>query len=135
MRAPPLKRTTLVRTALSLGLGLVLLHGAAAAQAADAARGADLFDANCAECHSVAKSMKNKKGPALFGVVGRAAAAVAGYEYSDGLRAAGFTWDAEKLDAYLAHPKALVPGGKMKFDGLEQAGERADIIAFLTAQH
>lgn len=117
------------------GLAAALVFAAGtAARAADAERGADLFDTNCAECHSVAKSMKNKKGPSLYGVVGRAAASVSGFEYSDTLRAAGFTWDAQHLDQYLANPRALVPAGKMKFDGLPKADERADVIAFLDQQ-
>ncbi len=118
----------------ALGHGFVAILLAAApvlAQAADAVRGADVFDANCAECHSVAKTLKNKKGPSLFGVVGRTAGTVAGYEYSEAMHRAGFVWDAERLDAYLAHPKAVVPGDKMKFDGLDSREERADVIAFL----
>ena len=113
---------------------LLALAAGHVAAAGDAGRGADVFDTNCAECHSVAKSLKNKKGPSLFGVLGRQAASVAGFDYSDGLRGAGFAWDAARLDQYLANPKALVPGGKMKFDGLAKADEREDVIAFLAQQ-
>ena len=123
-----------MRAALAL---MLLAAGApfgSAAVAANADRGADLFDTNCAECHSVAKTLKNKKGPSLFGIVGRAAASVAGFEYSEALRSAGGSWDEARLDRYLSNPKALVPGGKMKFDGLAKADERADVIAFLAEQ-
>lgn len=99
---------------------------------ADAGRGADVFDENCAECHSVAPSLKNKKGPSLYGVVGRAAGQVAGFSYSDALLASGIHWTPERIDAYVQAPKTIIPGGKMKFDGLSKAGERADLIDFLT---
>jgi cytochrome c len=122
-----------MRAALAL---LLLSAGGAlgSAAAADAERGADVFDSNCAECHSVAKSLKNKKGPSLFGIVGRPAGSVAGFDYSEALLGAGFRWDDTHLDRYLIQPKALVPGGKMKFDGLAKADERADLIAFLAEQ-
>lgn len=102
--------------------------------AADAEKGADSFDANCAECHSVAKVLKNKKGPSLFGVVGRPSGQVQGYDYSDAMKAAGLTWTPEKLDAYITNPKAVVPNDKMKFKGLADAAERADLVAFLAEQ-
>lgn len=115
-------------------LAVALTCPLAARAAGDASRGADSFDANCAECHSVAKTLKNKKGPSLYGVWGRTAGAVAGYEYSPALKASGIVWTADKLDAYVTAPKKLVPEGKMKFDGLADARERADLLAFLAEQ-
>lgn len=106
----------------------------AAAHAADLAKGADSFDANCAECHSVAKKIRNKKGPSLFGVVGRKAASVDGADYSDAMKASGIVWTEDKIDAYVTAPKGLLPGGTMKFKGLANAQERADMIAFLAEQ-
>lgn len=111
-----------------LGLVALLLAGQARA---DAARGADVFDENCAECHSVTQPLKNKKGPGLYGVIGRAAATVPDFKYSDALIASKLTWTPESLDAYIRSPKAAVPGGKMKFDGLDDAGARQDLIDFL----
>jgi len=104
------------------------------AQAADLAKGADSFDANCAECHSVAKKIRNKKGPSLFGVVGRKAAGIDGADYSDAMKASGIVWTTDKIDAYITAPKSVVPGGTMKFKGLTDAKERADLVAFLTEQ-
>ncbi|MGC4107205.1 MAG: hypothetical protein QM753_12855 [Thermomicrobiales bacterium] len=47
-------------------------------------------------------------GPNLWGVFGRKAGTEAGFNYSDGLKAAGFTWDAEHIDKWIADPKAVV---------------------------
>lgn len=127
---------------LTLALGLALaacVTSTPAAEAPDAGanaeHGADLFDQNCSACHSVAPALRNKMGPSLFGVVGRTAGAVEGYEYSQPLRDSGTVWSPEALDGYLANPQTAVPGNKMKFDtsGLKPA-ERADIVAFLAAQ-
>lgn len=103
------------------------------AMAADS--GADLYDQECADCHSLAKPLKNKKGPSLVGIMGKQAAAVPNFSYSDALKAANIIWTADIMDTYIKNPKALVAGGgKMKYDGLKSAAERAAIIAFLNHQ-
>lgn len=102
--------------------------------AADASNGADVFDAACAECHSVSAAMKIKRGPSLFGVVGRQAGTQQGFEYSAGLLGSHLVWDAATLDRYITAPKSLVPDGAMKFDGLADPRNRADLIAFLAGQ-
>ena len=114
--------------------GLAMLAGTAraAGPSGNAANGATLFATHCAECHSVREG-KDKKGPTLFAVMGRAAAASPGFVYSDALKASGIHWTPNELDAYMAAPKQRVPGGKMKFDGLPSAAERADLIAYLSA--
>ena len=98
--------------------------------AGDVEKGKDVFSTECAECHSVREG-KNKKGPSLFAVVGRKAATVADATYSDALKASGILWSPDKVDAYVTAPKKLVLGGKMKYDGLASAAERADLIAYL----
>jgi cytochrome c len=103
---------------------------APAAWAGDAAAGGKVFATECAECHSVREG-KDKKGPSLYGIVGAKAAQRAGFVYSDALQKSGITWTPEQLAAYIAAPKKLVPGGKMKYDGLPDPGQRDDLIAYL----
>jgi cytochrome c len=98
--------------------------------AGDADKGAALFKAKCGACHA-AEAGKNKIGPSLFGVVGRPSGSVAGFKYSPANKAARLTWDTATLDKYLVDPKAFVPGTIMTFPGLKDAGERADVIAYL----
>jgi cytochrome c len=101
-----------------------------AAHAGDAAAGGKVFATECADCHSV-KEGKDKKGPSLFGIVGAKSAQRAGFAYSDSLRNAGLVWTKDNLAAYVTHPKTLVPGGKMKYDGLPDAKQRDDLITYL----
>jgi cytochrome c len=117
-------------TRLALTLGLALLMSASAHAAGDPKKGADVFAGECGDCHSP-KEGKAKKGPPLFGVLGRKAGAVADFAYSDAMKQAGWVWAADKVDAYIAHPKKVVPGGKMKYDGLDDATARADVIAYI----
>lgn len=103
-------------------------------QAADAAHGASIFDEECSDCHSV-KPDKNKKGPTLFGVVGRPAGRIADFNYSDAMKASGITWNQDRLSSYITAPKKTVPGGKMKYDGLGNDQSRTDLIAYLASLH
>ena len=118
-------------------LALVLARMAAApAFAGDAEAGKDVFKTECAECHSI-KEGRNKKGPSLFGVVGRKAASLPDYEYSDALRGqTAWTWTPEQLHTYLSQPaKRANPGTKMKYDGLNDQKQLDDLIAYLGTIH
>jgi len=97
----------------------------------DARKGADVFAEECGDCHSTVAG-KNKKGPTLNGIFGRKAGSVADFSgYSEAMKQSGITWAADKVDAYIAQPRKVVPGGKMKYDGLGDAASRADVIAYL----
>jgi cytochrome c len=73
----------------------------------------------------------NKIGPSLWNVVGRQAAAVPDFAYSEGMKANKTAWSTSSLDTYLADPRGDVHGVKMFFKGLAQAKDRADVIAYL----
>ena len=67
----------------------------------------------------------------LWGVFGRAPASLADFAYSSALQRLGGEWNEEALNAFVAHPMATVPGTSMQFEGLANAEERADLIAYL----
>lgn len=117
----------------SIAIFLLLASAAVAGQAlaaGDPKKGTDVFAEECGDCHST-KEGKAKKGPPLFGVVNRKAGSVPDFAYSEAMRQSGITWAPEKIDAYIAAPRKLIPGGKMKYDGLPDGGQRADLIAYL----
>jgi cytochrome c len=100
----------------------------------NAEKGETVF-AKCKACHEVEKGV-NKVGPTLKGVVGRKAASVEGYKYSEAMAAKGaegVVWDEATLTTYLADPKAFVPKTKMAFAGLKKPEDVADVIAYLKA--
>ena len=121
---------------------LAMTAGFAAAQDAtaemeisgDAAAGEKVFR-KCMACHAVGEGATNKVGPVLNGVVGRHAAAIEDFNYSDAMAEKGeegLVWDPEHLIAYLENPRDYVPGTKMSFPGLRKEEDRADVVAYLS---
>jgi len=103
---------------------------------ANAEAGKNVFK-QCAACHTPDKGGRNAVGPNLWDSVGNKKARTAGYAYSNALQAAAAKpaeegqWGYERLNAFLANPKAVVPGTKMTFAGLRKAEDRANVIAYL----
>lgn len=88
----------------------------------------------CQTCHSAEKGAGNRVGPNLYGVVGADIAHHTDFSYSSALADAAGNWTPAKLDAFIASPANAVPGNRMPFAGLDNAGERADLIAYLNSQ-
>ncbi len=105
-------------------------------EAPDASRvtvGARVFR-TCKSCHRLGAAGGNRSGPALTGIVGQPAGAVAGYRYSGALRAAGaagLVWTEAELKAFLARPRAYMKGTRMAFPGLRDAADRDAVVAYL----
>jgi cytochrome c len=98
-----------------------------AARAADSERGAAIYE-RCMGCHAIGYEVV---GPDHAGLYGRKAGSLPGYDYSPGMRQAGWIWNEATLDRFLADPRGVVPGTKMGFAGIPDAAERADLIAYL----
>ena len=114
--------------------GLLLAGSTTAALAADPAAGEKIFKTQCGICHAVAAG-ENRIGPTLFGVVGRRAGSVPGFNYTADHKKLGVTWDAATLDKYLTNPRAMVPDTSMVYAGLKDDAKRADLVAYLETLH
>jgi cytochrome c len=117
-----------------LGLTTALSLPAAQAQQGDAARGERVFQ-RCYSCHSVdPNETAALQGPSLFQIIGRPAAALPEFEYSQAMRdkaKAGLVWDTATLARFIADPDAVVPGTEMNVQPPHDEQERADLIAYL----
>jgi cytochrome c len=85
----------------------------------------------CAACHTTAEGGSNLTGPNLYEIFGRKAGSLPSYAYSDALKAAGWTWDAPRIDTWITDPRAVLPGTKMSFVGMKDPKDRTDVIAYL----
>jgi cytochrome c len=112
-------------------IGAILLVAAAGAARADgdAARGEKRFE-ECATCHTTERGVNNV-GPSLFGLFERKAGEIADFRYSPALKRSGIAWTPQTLDNFIADPQKLVPANRMPYAGLPDAGDRADLIAYL----
>lgn len=113
---------------LPLILGTVVCGPAIAG---DVSRGASVFKAQCMVCHASSASAASGVGPKLFGVVGRRAGTVAGYNYSPAMMRSGLTWTSSQLKLYIADPRKTVPGNKMPYMGLHDAGLVESLVDYL----
>jgi len=90
-------------------------------------QGKELYEKRCGGCHAMDR---DKEGPRLGGVYGRAAASVPSFDYSAALKNSKITWTSETLEKWLADPDKLVPDNDMPFH-VQSADERREIIAYL----
>ncbi|WP_373990722.1 cytochrome c family protein [Duganella sp. BuS-21] len=113
---------------------LILLAASQAASAAklvgDVKSGQALFR-RCASCHAVGPYASAGYGPQLTGIVGRRAASTKDYKYSEAMKKSGLTWDEKTLAAYLRAPHDVVPGTSMRFWGIQDEQQVADLLSYL----
>ncbi len=93
-------------------------------------RGKRVFGA-CAACHSLQPD-QNMTGPSLAGLWNRKAGSLASFSrYSSALQSANIVWNDKTLDEWIADPQHVIPGNDMTFQGIKDARQRADLLAFL----
>ena len=99
----------------------------------DVKKGAKLFKAKCAQCHSIEEGGNVKSGPPLWALFGSNAGRTTGYGYSEAVKSSGITWSDKHMYEFLVNPKKYIPGTKMVFAGLKKPAERADLVAFMAS--
>jgi len=117
----------MIRVLLAGVLALGAMHPAAAATGPDPKRGEQIY-ARCTACHALTF---DRVGPHHCGLFGRRAGSVAGFDYSTAMKNSKITWNDKTLDRFLTRPLEVVPGTSMTYDGVADAKDRADLIAYL----
>jgi cytochrome c len=75
-----------------------------------------------------------KGGPGLKNLIGRPAASVEGFKYSDAMIEAGHAgvvWNTETLSKFITKPRSVVNGTAMACTGLRNPDDVANVIAYL----
>jgi cytochrome c len=117
--------------AVAVVAGFVGFATQASAQSGDAAKGQRVFNQQCRACHTLEKDGAQTVGPNLHGVFGRKAGTAPGFEFSEAMLKSGIVWDEASMADYNRDPKGKVPGTKMVFNGVKQAPQLADLVAYL----
>jgi len=121
-------KTTSITT---LVFGAMMLAGCGGNGGNDTAPARTNPVAACLTCHSFTKGVKRPTAPNLHDIVGKPAGSEPGFRYSDALKNSGIVWTREKLDAYLANPRALIPGTRMIYAGEPDAARRQAMIDYM----
>jgi len=114
-----------LRAAIVLALGAAWVLAASAA--ADPAHGEEVYG-RCLACHALGY---DRVGPRHCGLFGRRAGSVPGFVYTDAMKKSNLVWNEKTLDRFLANPMKVVPGTAMTYEGVTDAKDRADLIAYL----
>jgi len=120
--------------ARALIVGAALLAASAlvaTAQAQDAQKGAIVFH-KCMPCHRIGPGAKNLVGPELNGLDGRHSGSVPGYDYSDANKKSGIVWNEANFKKYIKNPRAMIPGTKMIFPGIDNEHQIDDLWAYVS---
>ena len=115
-----------MKAVAAVGAGLALAAGLCHA-APDPAHGEQVYG-RCLACHALAS---DRVGPRHCGLLGRRAGSVSAFDYTPAMKKSKLTWDEKTLDRFLAKPMKVVPGTAMTYDGVPDAKDRADLIAYL----
>ncbi len=83
-------------------------------------------------CHSLNPEGLRRSGPHCYGLFGRRAGSVPGYNYSAALRDRQFNWSGETLRALFRDgPDAYIPGTKMPLQRIADGTPLTDLIEYL----
>jgi cytochrome c len=107
--------------------GFLLGAATHAAATPDVLHGEEVYG-RCMACHALAS---DRVGPHHCGLFGRRAGTAPGFPYSPAMKRSKIVWNEATLDRFLAGPLQLVPGSAMTYDGVSNAKDRSDLIAYL----
>jgi cytochrome c len=113
-----------------IAAAVLLAISAGTGFAQDVEKGETVFK-QCQVCHSIGPGAKNKIGPELNGLDGRAAGTIPNFIYSDANRKSGIVWNEENFKEYVKYPRAFVRGTKMTFPGLQSQQQVNDLWAYV----
>jgi len=111
--------------ALLFAAGLALTGPAAAAEAAEGEERIPPEANVCLGCHTVDKAERRgaDAAPPLWGVLGRASTV-------EGLD--GRVWTRERLNRWIANPRAMAPRTRSRFPGFADPETRKRVVRFLS---
>lgn len=93
--------------------------------------GRQVFIDHCAACHTPKRDTRVLLAPSLQGIIGRPAASVAGFPYSDAMKNWGLVWTEDNLRKFIADSTHTVPETLMPHASISDPAEQTYLIAYL----
>ena len=84
----------------------------------------------CVACHSTEPGVQ-LMGPSLHGLFGRQVGTEEGFQFSEAMGNADFTWTPERLSAFITNPMQDMPGTVMPFGGIRKEEQREALNCYL----
>ncbi|UXS34841.1 cytochrome c family protein [Agrobacterium tumefaciens] len=122
-----------MRKTLIIAAAMLTASTVPALSEGDVAKGEAAFK-RCSACHAIGEGAKNRVGPQLNGIIGRAAGGVPDYNYSAAMKKAGedgLVWAPQELRDFLSAPKKKIPGNKMALAGISKPEDLDNLIAYI----
>jgi cytochrome c len=105
-------RPFLISASFAIALAIVPSHLMAQAPSAnDLAQGQRTFSRSCSACHTLQEG-QHRRGPSLFGVMGRRAGTQPGFNYSQAMTLSDVIWDEATLGRYVMNPRGFMQGNR-----------------------
>jgi cytochrome c len=101
------------------------------AGAADIDAGKSTFEHRCVSCHAIGPSARGGFAPQLNGIVDRRAASTLDFKYSAAMKNSGIVWTEKNLARFINGPSDVVPGTSMRFWGISNEQQVANLLAYL----
>ena len=117
-----------------LAIGLVLSSFTTLTVQANPLTEEQLYDIACEACHSLGSAPDHRVGPPLGNLLGRKAAVIEGYRYSEALRASEWVWTLPTLLAWLSDPNTAIPNNAMNYVNALTAEESQRLAEWLLQQ-
>lgn len=130
MRLSRLQSTLLGSVLLSATAAFPALSMTPAGEQAMTKGGHVMFEHRCRSCHADDPALKSY-GPSLVGIVGRKAASIEGFAYSDAMKASGIVWSEDALRSWMADNKSVLPGTRMRHIGVTDRMEQDLLLSYL----
>jgi cytochrome c len=126
-------RVSICQLTIAVAVATLVPVGLQEAQAQEL-NGRRAFETTCTPCHTFDKdAVPDIYGQTLnlYGIIGRKAASVPDFEYSEAMKATSRVWDAQAIYTFITAPKKFVPGTRMELPGVSDANLRRTIVEFL----
>ena len=119
-----------ISLAATAGSAQIVTSGQWSLIEAEQVAGKHLFETHCVSCHGNQPG-RSVLAPSLRGIVGRPAASLASFQYSDALKNSKLVWTEDNLRKWISDNAHMVPGTLMPHVSISDPAEVIYLVEYL----